>query len=215
MSKTSNMLNMVQILKDGKIHSIKELATKLEVTDRMIRVYKSELEQAGIYIESKKGIYGGYFISDNLNSIDIGLTQSDIYLLNTLNDYLINTDFNRKEDYTNIVEKIYNAYFKNISTKNNNKLNKINKTQNSISKKYTDFRNAINNKNKINITYNSVNSGITKRIIHPSELFSYLDEWYIAAFCEKRKEIRLFKLNNILNYKILNEKYQKDFEIIR
>lgn len=210
------MLNMVQILKDGKIHSIKELATKLEVTDRMIRVYKSELEQAGIYIESKKGIYGGHFLIDNLNNLDIGLTPNDIALLNTLNDYVITkTDFNRKEDYTNIVTKIYDAYLKNISTKNSNKLNEIKQTKNSISKIYKNFREAINNKNKIEITYNSINSDITKRTIHPAELFSYLNEWYIAAFCEKRKEIRLFKLNNILNYKVLNEKYIKDFEIIK
>lgn len=216
MSKTSNMLNMVQLLKDGKIHSIKELSNKLEVSERMIRVYKQELEQAGIYIESKKGILGGYFISSNLNNIDIGLTQNDINLLNTLNDYVITkTNFERKEDYTNIVKKIYDAYLKNIKAKNNSKLKTIKQSKNNISKIYKDFRKAIDNKNKINITYNSVNSGITKRIIHPSELFSYLDNWYVAAFCEKRNEIRLFKLSNILNYNILEEKYQKDFKIIK
>lgn len=35
----------------------------------------------------------------------------------------------------------------------------------------------------------------------------YIDKWYIAAFCELRKEIRLFKLDNILEYEVLNEKY--------
>lgn len=216
MSKTSNMLNMVQILKDGKIHSIKELANKLEVSERMIRVYKQELEQSGIYIESKKGVLGGYFISSNLNNIDIGLTANDIDLLNTLNDYIINkTNFSRKNDYTNILTKIYDAYLKNNNNKNIIKLHTIKKSKNSFSKKYKEFRTAIDNKNKINITYNSVNSGITNRVIHPAELFSYLDDWYIAAFCEKRNEIRLFKLNNILNYKILNDKYIKSFELIK
>lgn len=216
MSKTSNMLNMVQILRDGKIHSIKELSNKLEVSERMIRVYKQELEQSGIYIESKKGVLGGYFISSNLNNIDIGLTANDIDLLNTLNDYIINkTNFSRKNDYTNILTKIYDAYLKNNNNKNIIKLHTIKKSKNSFSKKYKEFRTAIDNKNKIDITYNSVNSGITNRVIHPAELFSYLDDWYIAAFCEKRNEIRLFKLNNILNYKILNDKYIKSFELIK
>ncbi len=216
MSKTSNMLNMVQILRDGKIHSIKELANKLEVSERMIRVYKQELELSGIYIESKKGVLGGYFISSNLNNIDIGLTANDIDLLNTLNDYIINkTNFSRKNDYTNIVSKIYDAYLKNNNNKNIIKLHTIKKSKNNFSKKYKEFRTAIDNKNKIDITYNSVNSGITNRVIHPAELFSYLDDWYVAAFCEKRNEIRLFKLNNILNYKILNDKYQKNFKITK
>ena len=47
MSKVANILNMLQILKDKDIHSLSSLAEKLEVSERMIRQYKSELEQAG------------------------------------------------------------------------------------------------------------------------------------------------------------------------
>ena len=37
------------------------------------------------------------------------------------------------------------------------------------------MKEAIANKNKVRITYESINSGITKRIIHPAELFIYVD----------------------------------------
>ena len=69
MSKVSNMLKLIQILKDGNVHSIVSLANTIEVSDRMIRQYKLELEQAGIYIKSITGKYGGYKIekSENLN----------------------------------------------------------------------------------------------------------------------------------------------------
>ena len=60
---------------------------------------------------------------------------------------------------------------------------------------------------KLERKYNSINSGITKRIIHPAELFCYIDKWYVAAFCELRNEIRLFKLENIMDYKVLEEIY--------
>ena len=50
MSKIANMLNMLQILKDNQIHSIDELSRVLEVSPRMIRRYKEELDQTGIYI---------------------------------------------------------------------------------------------------------------------------------------------------------------------
>ena len=46
MSKVANMLNMIQILKDGKIHNMKEIAKQIEVSPRMIKQYKNELEQA-------------------------------------------------------------------------------------------------------------------------------------------------------------------------
>lgn len=151
MSKIANMLNMVQILKDEKIHSIQSLAEKLEVSERMVRQYKQEIEQAGIYINSVTGKYGGYQI-DKENSF--------LKLENVV-----------KEEMYIIMKK------------------------------------AIKNRNKIEIEYKSINSGITKRIIHPAELFCYIDKWYVAAFCELRKEIRLFKLEDILNYKVLEETY--------
>ena len=152
MSKISNMLNMIQILKDKKVHSIQSLSEDLEVSERMIRQYKLELEEAGIYIDSITGKYGGYKIEDD------------------------------------------NKFFE---------LNDIIKE-----KMYIIMKKAIKEKNKVQIVYKSINSGITKRIIHPAELFCYIDRWYVAAFCELRNEIRLFKLEDILEYNVLEDKYE-------
>ena len=153
MSKVANMLNMLQILKDGKIHSIQNLSEKLEISERMVRQYKLELEQAGIYLKSTTGKYGGYMLENE-------------------------SDFLKLED--TIKEEMY-----------------------IIMKK------AIKEKKKIEIKYKSINSGITKRIIHPAELFCYINKWYVAAFCELKQEIRLFKLEDILEYKVLQDKYDE------
>ena len=72
------------------------------------------------------------------------------------------------------------------------------------------IKKAIKEKKKVEIKYKSINSGITERIIHPAELFCYINKWYVAAFCELRKEIRLFKLENILEYKVLQDKYDEN-----
>ena len=53
MSKLSNVLSMLQLLQNGKKYSIKELSEKLEVTPRMIRVYKEELELAHEIMEKE------------------------------------------------------------------------------------------------------------------------------------------------------------------
>lgn len=151
MSKISNVLNMVQILKDENVHSIQSLAQKLEVSERMIRQYKQELEQAGIYINSVTGKYGGYQIDTESNFLKLeDIVKEEMYII---------------------------------------------------------MKKAIKNRNKVEIEYESINSGITKRIIHPAELFCYINKWYVAGFCELRKEIRLFKLEDILNYKVLEETY--------
>ena len=66
MSKLSNTIMLLRILQNGKKYSIKELATELEVSPRMIRTYKNELECAGIYIESIRGPYGGYYLNQDI-----------------------------------------------------------------------------------------------------------------------------------------------------
>lgn len=152
MSKIANMLNMLQILKDKEINSISSLAENLEVSERMIRQYKLELEQAGIYLKSFTGKYGGYQLDENNNFLKIE---------------------------NEVKEKMYIV-----------------------------MKKAIANKNKVKIKFKSINSGITERIIHPAELFVYTDKWYIAAFCELRNEIRMFKLDDILEYEVLEELYE-------
>ena len=66
MTKLSNTIMLLRLLQNGKKYSIKELAEKIEVSPRMIRQYKSELECAGIYIESIRGPYGGYYLNQNV-----------------------------------------------------------------------------------------------------------------------------------------------------
>lgn len=197
MSKVANMLNMVKILEDGKIHTIQDLADELEVSTRMIRIYKQELEQAGIYIQGKQGINGGYILDNMKSTIDIGLTGEEIYQLKNMK---------KNELDEAIINKIIKAYITNEHRKDNTKSKQL---MPEFTENYKDFRLAINNRNKIFIEFKSVNSGKTKRIIHPAELFTYLNNWYVAAFCELRNEIRLFKLNDIISYKILDKKYEE------
>ena len=117
------------------------------------------------------------------------------------------------EDIKKIIKKIYNCYEKNMQRSDLEKLNRIMKNRNlGLENIYINIRKAINNKNKVYIEYSSNESKITKRIIHPAEMFYSLEYWYVAAFCENKNAIRLFKLSDIINYEILNEKYE-DFEI--
>lgn len=208
MSKVANMLNMINILRDGKIHNMKEIAEQIEVSPRMIKQYKNELEQAGIYIDSKKGICRGYSLNSELNNIDVGLTSQELIKLKKMESY-----FDKEEEFKEIIKKIFNSYEKNVSSNNSKKINKIIKNGKlQLEDIYIKIRKAINSRNKVYIEFFSKESGVSQRVIHPAEMFYYLDEWYVAAFCEKKNAIRLFKLNDILEYKVLNEKYE-NFEI--
>jgi len=82
MSKISNVLTMLEYLSSGRKYSIAELSEKLEVTPRMIRVYKDEIEKAGIYIDTIKGPYGGYVLNQNINVPKRFITPNTIEIEN-------------------------------------------------------------------------------------------------------------------------------------
>ena len=199
------MLKMIKILKDEKIHNMKDIAEKIEISPRMVKQYKNELEQAGIYIESKRGINGGYSLNKELNNIDIGLTYQELIKLKEIEQY-----FNENQDFKKIIGKIIESYEKNINEADLKKINRIQELGKiNLKDTYLSLRKAINRKNKVKIKYYSNDSGSNDRVIHPAEMFYYLEEWYVAAFCEKRNAIRLFKLNDIQEYEILDDKYEK------
>lgn len=208
MSKVANMLKMIKILRDEKIHNMKDIAEKIEISPRMVKQYKNELEQAGIYIESKRGINGGYSLNKELNNIDIGLTYQELIKLKEIEQY-----FNDDQDFKKIIGKIIESYEKNINEADLKKINRIQELGKiNLKDTYLSLRKAINRKNKVKIKYYSNDSGLNDRVIHPAEMFYYLEEWYVAAFCEKRNAIRLFKLNDIQEYEILDDEYE-NFEL--
>ena len=66
---------------------------------------------------------------------------------------------------------------------------------------------ALFNGKQINIHYNGrgKNATQTERTISPQQLIYYRDNWYIAAFCHHRNELRIFAIDNISSSKILEQ----------
>lgn len=200
MSKLSNTLTMIELLQTGKKFTIKELSKKLEVSERMIRIYKEDLEKAGIYVDTIMGPYGGYVLNQAVKLPARKFKTKDFKLL----DQYIKEEKNekRKNDLIMLQDKIRGVYIG--SKKEANELN----LKDENLKKFNLLTRAIREKRKVKINYYSYGKGENERIICPAEMFLFQDGWYLAAFCELKKDIRHFELRRILNYELLNEKYE-------
>ena len=187
MSKISNMLQLINLLNTGKKYSVRQLSETLEVSERMIRSYRDELEIAGIYITGIKGPYGGYVLDKRVIIPAVRITQKDIELLESSN--------NKKEfgDFINKLKMIVEEY-------------DFNKIQTS-GEKFSSFQRAIKQKGKVKITYDSSTVGPVERIIHPIEMFLFTKGWFVVSYCEMRKDMRNFELDSILEFKVLQDKF--------
>lgn len=204
MSKISNVFTMLGLLSNGKKYSIKELSGLLEVKPRMVRVYKEELEQAGIYIDTIRGQYGGYILNRHIEIPKVGFSKYDIALLdNVYNLIKDDENFKLQSEFIHLEEKITGIYRSSKSQSGNVKLEN-NKDEKG---KYNTINKAIKNKNKMSINFLSADGSCKDRIIHPCDMFFYDNSWYVSAYCELRAEIRHFRLERILSYYLLAEKY--------
>lgn len=200
MSKLSNILTMLQLLQTGKKYSINELSKILEITPRMVRIYKEDLDKTGIYVDTIMGPYGGYVLNQ---SVKLPIRKFKYEDSKLLDNYIKNEkDKDKKDKLILLQDKIRGTY---IGSKN--EVNELNLNDENL-KKFNLLTRAIKEKRKVKIRYYSYGKGENERIIDPAEMFLFQNGWYCAAFCEKKNDIRHFELRRILNYELLNEKYE-------
>lgn len=197
MSKVSNTITMLNLLSTGKKYSIDELSSILEVTPRMIRIYKEELEKAGIYIDSIMGPYGGYVLNQTIRVPERKFKKEDYELL----DKYIREENEDKEKLEILKDKIRGIYIGSVQEEK--ELNLKNETL----KKYNILTRAIKERRKVKILYYSYKYGETDRVIDPAEMFLFKDGWFCAAFCELRQDIRHFELKRIIEIELLEENF--------
>ena len=114
MSKLSNVLTMLQLLQNGRKYSVKELSKILEVSERMIRKYKEELEYSGIFIDTIRGQYGGYVLNRNFNVPYLNFNDDDLYIIDRVSKII--SDSKLKNKLIDIKSKMN----LNINNKENN-----------------------------------------------------------------------------------------------
>lgn len=200
MGKISNVFTMLELLSNNKKYSIQELSERLEVTPRMIRLYKEDLEKAGIYIDTIRGPYGGYVLNQSIRLPSRKFKPEDYLLLNKISNSI--NDLELKKELDVLADKVRGIY--QGSKKEYQELNLKDETL----KKYNLFTKAIKEKRKVKILYYSYSKGENERIIHPYDMFLYTNGWGVAAYCELRKDIRHFELRRTIKCELLNEFYE-------
>ena len=192
MGKISNTIQMLNYLNTGNKYTVKELSEKIGITERMVRYYKVELEQAGIPIETFMGPNGGYYILNTKNQYN-HFNKYDLQLLENINMVLENLGYEDIGKYKKLINKIKFAsdveeekskYFLDNGTSDKSEL-------------YFSLNDAISNKIPLKILYKNLKQEWQERIIHPLQIFNYDKRFYVTAFCELRNDIRHFEINRI------------------
>lgn len=223
MGEVGNAIRLLTILQSKGEAKSDYLADRLEVSKRQIYRYIGQIQNSGIEIKSKRGRYGGFTLDRNQFVNFNSINKDDIEIMELACQNLKGTNFPHTKEVQNILEKLQ-AITKSKKIKENKIVSdyyfvkEIHSNYDTKFKKklFDTIRSSINTREKIQILYDSNSSKKSCRKIHPYGIFSSQGDLYLVAYCEKRKELRNFKINRILDYKILeNQRYKlkKSFNI--
>lgn len=206
MSKFSNVLKLIILLKSKKRIKTKELAEALGVSERMVRKYMEDLAEANVHVLSTTGPTGGFeLIGYNYLSHlvvepeEVVALKLAIHLLAKDESYkFINQleELNRKISIIMGDVKVYENHDL-IDDRDNMDIGLV-------------FQAASITRNKVDIEYKSVSLGISSRIVRPYALINKNGFQYLIAYCEKRQEIRTFKLVRMQSVRVLDETFEQD-----
>lgn len=219
MSKLSNSLRMIELLHARGKMKISELAEILEVKERMIRIYRDDIEMAGIVIKSDKGRNGGYYISStslfpiqNMSEQEISALTFSIEKLLSKGSDVYSRGAQVALDKLNAIRKVETNKDRHIYFVQRSRPNYEFSDEN---KKYLQLQKALREKSKVKIQYEKRSGEKSERIIDPYGFVHYNEFFYCLAMCNQKKETHMFKLSRIKDIRTLFDTYTipDDFDI--
>jgi len=205
MLKIERLLSILVALLNKEVVSAEELAKKLEVSKRTIYRDIESLGLSGLPVVTIHGRNGGvglmpsfkmdkYLFTDEEKQKTIESLRMQQNLLQVDNQVLIEKLENLKGD---------DESFNHLSFYSPT----IHRTEIELEtkEKLVTLRGVISKKKKLKIKYVSLNGDITIRVISPNNIILTDGSWYTEAYCEKRKDRRMFKLTRIREYFLIDE----------
>lgn len=208
------LVGIIMLLSEKGTTKAKELSSILETSERTIYRDIDILCEAGIPIVSIPGPTGGFSFMEGYKINPETLDTSDIVnlLLSTMGIGVEkNTD--TAQELKNVAIKLENSVPEQYKDEIKSAREKFfcdyapwfGKTR---EVRYIDaIKKAILNSKKLKIQYKKYGGESFERIIRPYGAVVKNSEWYLAAFCETRYEMRIFRCSRIACLEVLDETF--------
>lgn len=208
------LLGILMLLDSRGVMKARDLAKILEASERTIYRDIDILCEAGIPILSISGPNGGFsFMEDYKINANVLESGDAVHLL-------LSSMGIRPEENTAMAQQLKNAVIKlenSISKEHKEEIIKAKERfffdsdpwwGKKIQYKNIDIiKESVLRMKKLKMSYKKYDGETSERIIRPYGAVVKNSEWYVAAFCELKDEIRVFKCSRIENVEVLDESF--------
>lgn len=192
-------------LMDGKVHSASKLAIESEVSTKTIQRAVDTLLSAGIFVESKKGKFGGYYLSKNSIPHLSQVSTKELAELLSICKFKESITPSEKSS-TSLTSTIINStpekHVKEVLEKSNKLIiDSLPWGKNTIKNRLAEeLHSASLTNNIVEFDYTSFNGSKSHRNFQPYCIILKNGTWY--TYGESLGKMKLFKLTRIKNLKV-------------
>lgn len=199
MMQESRLFRIVYYLLDKGKATAPELSEKFEVSLRTIYRDIDAISSAGIPIYAQTGRNGGIYLYDDFVLDKVVLSKAEKQEILSALQSLVMSGQGDKETLTKL-SALFQVHSENWFEIDFSRWGEVSNDN----QKFDDIRSAILQHKCLKMTYVSSYSEKKKRIIQPLKLLYKSKSWYLKAFCEDRQTFRIFKLNRIIEWSVMD-----------
>lgn len=192
------------LLEQGQATAL-ELAEKFEVSVRTIYRDIDALSGAGVPVYAETGRNGGIRLMKDFVLDRAVLSENEKQeILTALQSVYTAQDGNRSQTLQKL-SAVFRVESENWLEVDFSRWG----DQGSDNKKFELLKSAVIHCREVRIRYAGSNEVTDERIVQPCKLVYKSKAWYLKAFCTKKQDWRIFKLNRILELELLEKNFMR------
>lgn len=199
MRRTDRLFEIIQILRDGRLHTARSLAEWLEVSPRTIWRDMASLQASGLPVDGERGV--GYILRETVNLPPLTLTQEEVEALR-LGAALVahGADPSLACAAQSLCAKVESVLPPRLLAAPAEAPFIFTGRETEDSAIHLPvLRHALRDRLKLGMVYRDVSGSHSRRTVRPLQLEFWGRIWTLAAWCEYRGDFRTFRLDRIEN----------------
>ncbi len=208
MRRTDRLFDIIQILRDGKLHRAQDIAEACEVSVRTIYRDMDTLVASGVPVSGERGV--GYMITEAISLPPLTLTTAELEAMNLGMAIVAEAaDDTLKSAAASLADKIDAVLPERTIAEADKWKFAVYPFADAVRGfgQMPTLRAAIRARQKLKMTYHSKGDRITTRTIRPLHMEYWGRVWTLTCWCELRNDFRVFRVDLIQSAEALPEMF--------
>ena len=198
MRRTDRLFDLIQILRDGRLHRAQDMADKLEVSVRTLYRDMDTLIASGVPVEGERGL--GYMMTAPITLPPLNLTLVELEAFH-LGMALVDQG---GDDELRVAADSLKGKVEAVLPEGRRAPPKGWGFSVFLPSKRTDdlrhlpvIRKAIRARQKLRLSYTALGGEVSERTVRPLQVDYWGHVWTLAAWCDWRSDFRTFRVDKI------------------